>query len=281
MRVSPAREVECSPSVNGRWRRSRHGGELLADLLFRPLAQPVVAVSRLLRIPPTALVLANAATGLVGAVAIASGQLAGGALLLQLKTVLDNADGQLARVSGRVTAAGRYLDTESDLVVNAAVIGAIGYSAGAPLLAAVAFLALTLVLAVDFNYDVLFGEARGRSHGSLAESGHAVERVLERVYAVVFAPQDRVLRRLDARRLRVALGGEAGEARARATRAYYDAATSFVLSNLGLSTQLAVLGLCLAAGVPVAYLWIVVAQVALLPVLQFRREQRVRKALHT
>ena len=33
-------------------------------------------------------------------------------LLLQLKTLLDNADGQLARVTGRVTLVGRYLDTD-------------------------------------------------------------------------------------------------------------------------------------------------------------------------
>ena len=51
-------------------------------------------------------------------------------VLLQLKTVLDNADGQLARASGRVTLTGRYLDTEADLVVNAALFAALGYVTG-------------------------------------------------------------------------------------------------------------------------------------------------------
>ena len=46
------------------------------------------------------------------------------ALLIQLKTVLDNADGQLARLSGRITAFGRYLDSELDLFVNAALFAA-------------------------------------------------------------------------------------------------------------------------------------------------------------
>lgn len=281
MRVSPTPEVECSPEAHALSTTSRHGEELLADQVFRPLARLVVLVALPLRVPPVALILANAVAGLAAAAAIASGHFVAGALLLQLKTVVDNADGQLARASSRVTAAGRYLDTESDLLVNAAVLGAIGYVAGAPLLALAAFLALTLVLAVDFNYDSLFGEARGVGEAPVPSPGSAVERALERVYALVFAPQDRGLRRLDAWRLRVALNDGAQDETAvlRATRAYYDSPTSVVFSNLGLSTQLAVLGACLVAGSPVAYLWIVLVQVAVLPVLQLRREHGARRAL--
>ena len=47
------------------------------------------------------------------------------AILVQAKTVLDNADGQLARLSGRITAFGRYLDSELDLFVNAALFAAV------------------------------------------------------------------------------------------------------------------------------------------------------------
>ena len=65
-----------------------------------------------------------------GAVEISRHQFLVAALLLQLKTVLDNADGQLARLSGRVTAFGRYLDSESDLVVNAAIFVALGTQIG-------------------------------------------------------------------------------------------------------------------------------------------------------
>ena len=49
-------------------------------------------------------VLASAAAGLAGAVELARGHLVAAALLVQLKTVLDNADGQLARLTDRVTA---------------------------------------------------------------------------------------------------------------------------------------------------------------------------------
>ena len=105
--------------------------------------------------------LANAATGLVAAAALARGELVLAAALLQAKTLLDNCDGQLARATGRVTLSGRYLDTIADLVVNACVFAALGHVTDRPLLALAAFVALTLLLAVDFNVTELYREARG------------------------------------------------------------------------------------------------------------------------
>ena len=49
------------------------------------------------------------------AVELGRGSLLAAALLVQLKTLLDNADGQLARLTGRTSAFGRYLDSEVDL----------------------------------------------------------------------------------------------------------------------------------------------------------------------
>jgi hypothetical protein len=63
------------------------------------------------------------------------------------------------------------------------------------------------------------------------------------------------------------------------TRAYHDRLTVTVLANLGLSTQLLVLGVCLLLGVPEAYLWLALCCLALLPVLQLRRERLARRAL--
>ena len=48
-----------------------------------------------------------------------------------------------------------------------------------------------------------------------------------------------------------------------------------VLANLGLSTQLAVLGACLMLDAPSVYLWFVLAAAALLPVVALRRERLV------
>jgi len=165
-----AASTESSPghAVGGETRRV--GRELVLDLVFRPLSNTLVPVLTRAGVAPTAVVLANALVGLVAALALARGQLLVAAALLQVKTLLDNTDGQLARASGRVTLLGRYLDTEADLVVNAALFGALGHVTGEPLLAAAGFVALTLVLAVDFNVTELrAGGPSACSNGSTSQ----------------------------------------------------------------------------------------------------------------
>ena len=80
--------------------------------------------------------------------------------------MLDNADGQLARLTGRVTVLGRYLDSESDLVVDAALFAAIGWATGRWVLAAAGFACLTLVLGVNYNVERLYR----REHGEPSEA---------------------------------------------------------------------------------------------------------------
>src|SRR6185312_1776830 len=147
------------------------------------------------------------------------------------------------RATGRVTALGRYLDSESDLVVDAAIFAGIGWATGRWALAGAGFACLTLVLGVNYNAERLYRRERGEPAESMpAANGFA--GVLARVYALVYAPQDR----LAERRLR----GRGPDARV----AYHDRATVAVLANFGLSTQLAVLGVCLAARAPAAYAWV-------------------------
>ena len=172
----------------------RAGRELLLESVFRPLANLFVPVLRWARVPPPAVVLANAAVGLVAAFALARGDLIAAAVLLQLKTLLDNLDGQLARASGQVTLVGRYLDTLADLLVNAALFAALGYVTGQPFLAAASFVALTLVLAVDFNVTELYREAHEIPNPQPPATGGTAERILRSLYAALFAPLDRAVR---------------------------------------------------------------------------------------
>ncbi len=202
-----------------------------------------------LRVPPPAVVLANAATGGAAAWFLGSRHFVLAALLLQAKTVLDNADGQLARMTGRTSVLGRYLDSESDLLTDAAVCAALGY-VSAWWVGALAFTCLTLVLSVNFNAERLH---RGVPAEPLpAAAGFA--RALQRFYAITYAPQDRLVERFAAPR-----------------PGWPDALTVQVLANLGLSTQLAVLGACLAAGAPSAYAWFALGCAALLIPLAHRR----------
>ena len=243
----------------------RAGRELLLESVFRPLANLFVPLLRRARVPPPAVVLANAGVGLVAAFALARGDLIAAAVLLQLKTLLDNLDGQLARASGQVTLVGRYLDTLADLVVNAALFVAIGYVAGQPFLAAAAFVALTLVLAVDFNVTELYRESHAIPNPQPPATGGAAERILGSLYAALFAPLDRAVRSFARWRFH--------------GHGCYDAFTVTFLANLGLTTQLVVLGICLLLGAASAYLWFTLACLVALVPLQLRAERRSRTAV--
>ena len=238
----------------------RAGRELVLELVFRPLSNLLLPLLVRTRVPPPAVVLANAAIGLVAAIVLARGDLLAAALLLQLKTLLDNVDGALARATDQVTLAGRYLDTIADVVVNLAVFVALGRVTEEPVLAALAFVALTVVLAVDYNVTELYRESRGTPTAQPAPTGSMVERALAGIYRVVLGPLDRFVRGFSSWRFS---GGSP-----------YDDLAVTVLANLGLTTQLAVLGLCLALGAPSVYLWLAVACFLVLGALHLRAEVR-------
>jgi archaetidylinositol phosphate synthase len=211
-------------------RKARLRQEALCEVVFRPLAHLVVLALAPLRVPPPAVVVASAAFGIAGAVELARGHLVVAALLVQGKTVFDNADGQLARLTGRVTAFGRYLDSECDLLVDAALFAGLGWYTGRPIAAVAGFVALTAVLSLNFNVE------------RLARNAPAVwdASVLGRVYGLLYGWQDRLAERF---------------LRERATDV-----TVGALAQLGLSSQLAAFGVCIAIGRPLVYVWLLLAQ---------------------
>jgi phosphatidylglycerophosphate synthase len=203
----------------------------VCELVFRPLAHLVVLALAPLRVPPPAVVLVSAAFGVAGAVELARGQLIVAALLVQAKTVFDNADGQLARLTGRVTDFGRYLDSECDFLVDAALFAGLGSYTGRPFVAAIGFVALTAVLSINFNVERL---ARGGPVGWDTS-------VLGRVYGIVYGWQDRLADRF--------------------LRGRHDLFTVGAIAQLGMSSQLAAFGICIAVGSPIVYVWILLAQI--------------------
>jgi archaetidylinositol phosphate synthase len=251
-----------------RSRKPRQGKDLLCEWIFRPLAHLVVLALLPLRVPPPAVVLAGAGVGLAGAVEIGRHQFLAAALLLQLKTVLDNADGQLARLSGRVTAFGRYLDSESDLVVNAALFVALGTQVG-PWLALAGFVLLTVVLSINFNVERLYRRERGERASAMPEADGAAA-VLARVYSVVYAPQDRLVEAYTTWRLR--------KVPPHSRLAWHDPVAVAVVANFGLSPQLAAFGLCLAVGHPGGYVVVLFGEVLVIAGLAVRREVLASRA---
>jgi phosphatidylglycerophosphate synthase len=221
----------------------------VCEWIFRPLAHPLVLALARLRVAPPGVVLAAGTAGMAAAVELGRGSLLAAALLVQVKTLLDNADGQLARLTGRTTALGRYLDSEVDLLVNAALFAALAWTTGRTALALAGFLALTSVLSLNFNAERLL-----RNAAAEPEIERGLTAVLRRVYSVVYAPQDRLAESLVA--WRPALAGSVAVS---------------LLANLGMSTQLVAFGLLIALGQPIAFAWIALAEVALIALVLVSR----------
>ncbi len=94
----------------------------LAGWLVRPLGDGPIT--------PNHLTTARLLLGLTAAAAFAAGPLAWanrGAWLFVLSNLLDHADGELARSSGRATALGHHYDLASDTVVHVLLFAGLGY----------------------------------------------------------------------------------------------------------------------------------------------------------
>ena len=221
----------------------------MCEKVFRPLAHPLVLLFAHLRVPPPLVVLAAGAAGIAAAVELGRGSLLAAALLVQLKTLLDNADGQLARLTGRVSAFGRYLDSEVDLLVNLVLFLALAWTTGQPATALAGLLALTSVLSLNFNVERL-----SRAASAEPEPEGRGTPLLRQIYGLVYAPQDRLAEALVARRPALA-----------SPRAVSS------LANLGMSTQLAAFGLLIAVGHPLAFAWLALAEVAVIALVVLPR----------
>jgi archaetidylinositol phosphate synthase len=147
----------------------------------------------------------------------------------------------------------------------------------------VAFMVLTLFLSADFNFEYLYRKARNEYFRPSPDTSHenqTVLRGLEWFYRVFFKPQDIGIRAFSEARLEAVLKRFPNNPkRDQATLAYFEADSLFVLANLELSTQLAVLGACLLLGVPALYLWFVIACGVVLIGLQVRRERIAARVL--
>jgi phosphatidylglycerophosphate synthase len=155
--------------------------EELADVyFFRPLGMVAARAARRLRLTPTTVTIAGAIVGVVGGALLYNPDraLAGFALIIA-HSILDSADGQLARMTGRVSELGRLLDglggLATHLAIYAAIVAALlargtGLATIVPL--AVTALLANLVHAQMYDYHrsayarvVIKGDASRESHG--------------------------------------------------------------------------------------------------------------------
>jgi archaetidylinositol phosphate synthase len=129
----------------------------------------------------------------------------------------------------------------------------------------------------------LYKRERGEVFRASPDSSHENQFVLGALagfYRLFFKPQDVAIRTFaDARFERIFSRFPNADRRQTALLAYHEPGALFVLANLELSTQLAVLGVFLLLGHPGLYLWFVIASGLALALLQWRRERIATRVL--
>lgn len=94
----------------------------VTQYLYRPLSLPVATVLARTSATPMQVTWVSAVVMGAGAVAFARGAYVMGALLTVAGVIADCADGDLARISGRTSRAGAFLDSVLDRWTDAAII---------------------------------------------------------------------------------------------------------------------------------------------------------------
>jgi phosphatidylglycerophosphate synthase len=222
--------------------KARPGVEYINLVIFRPLGFIVARALLPTRVKPEQVVIAHTGLGLLAAGCLARGWERAAAVLLQVVTVLDNADGQLARLRQQESELGRYLDTELDTLVNTALFAAIGYRTRGWRASLAALSAFTGLLSWDFNLEYLYRVARGEVlRAAVRDPDRRAVQLARAVYRLVFAPQDAMIRWLEELGLWLSVGHHAREERVR--RSWWHPIVVTVAANLGRSTQYLWLGI--------------------------------------
>lgn len=249
--------------------------EFCSKYIFRPLAHLIVLPLSRTRVTPPMLVMFHTFLGLYAVALIPQGQTLWPAFLLQIKTVLDGADGQLARATGQTSETGRYLDTNMDFVVNTALFVAIGMYSGAWVHAFLGWVLLALIGTIDFQWEAAHQRSRGntfRASPDQTNDNPTVLALMKGFYNVVFAPQDRLIKGWNDGRFKRITRNARPDQLKDADLIYHTPRVLDFSMNMGLATQLLIAGLCIAVGQPLWYVYSLYVQGGILLLLQLYRE---------
>jgi CDP-diacylglycerol--serine O-phosphatidyltransferase len=98
----------------------------------RPIARIIAKSLKFTRFTPIDVTIAFVISGLIGVYCIVEGYYWAAAFFLIVKSILDAADGELARVKETPSYTGRFLDSVSDIILNFIILGTIGHLTNTP-----------------------------------------------------------------------------------------------------------------------------------------------------
>lgn len=95
---------------------------LLTELVYRRFSRPLARILAKTSITPNTVTIIATIMGLLSGMLIALGKIYEGVAVLFISQILDCTDGDLARITGRVTRLGAFIDRVFDRFVDAAII---------------------------------------------------------------------------------------------------------------------------------------------------------------
>jgi len=245
-----------------------YADEIINIYLLRPAAALVVWILYPTRVTPNQVTISAIVAGFAAAWAYlgnTAGWFVAAGLLVTLKDVLDDADGQLARAKQLYSRRGRFLDSIGDVAVNAAIFSAITivvlhahHSISIIMLGALSLLGITLRVSYHVFYQASFlhlekSYSLNRIIEEVTEEdrkGDPVALRLQQIFNVIYTWQDKLIARID----NPCKGRELNESE---TREWYrDKAGLRISGLLGFGTELALLSVCSIANRLELYLWL-------------------------
>ncbi|MEA1787439.1 CDP-alcohol phosphatidyltransferase family protein [Arenibacter sp. GZD96] len=139
----------------------------------RPIAKYIANTLKNTAFTPIHLTLSFVVSGILAMVCILYGQYGATAFFLLLKSILDAADGELARIKNTPSYTGRYLDSVADIVLNLCILLTIlSVTDGSLLYTLIAFFGLQLQGTLyNFYYVILRNKYNGDTTSRIFETG--------------------------------------------------------------------------------------------------------------
>lgn len=174
----------------------------------RPAAKVIAQSLKNTSFTPIHVTIAFVVSGLIAIVCMLSHFYVATAFFLVLKSILDAADGELARIKNMPSYTGRYLDSVSDIILNLMILMTIWYvTDGSLALSFLAFIGIQLQGTLyNYYYVILRNKHNGDTTSRIFESetpkalkGEKQRdvNILFRLYTLFYGVFDKVIHQLD------------------------------------------------------------------------------------
>jgi len=176
----------------------------------RPIARQIANRLKYTNFTPVHVTLAFIISGLIAIYCIIENMFWLAAFFLILKSILDAADGELARIKQTPSYTGRYLDSVADIILNAIIFSAIWYVTNASIwLTILAFLGVQLQGTLyNYYYVILRNKFEGdttsrifetKTPTALAGEKQSNVNILFKLYKLLYGGFDKTIYFLDPR----------------------------------------------------------------------------------